>query len=142
MSLNEEKPALGRARIRKISLVIVNRVRENPTADSRVRLIEKLVQEQYPDSRLTLKELARQANISIWHLARVFKSHTGASIKQYLRAVRMTKAKELLLTTTLSIKEVAAAVGHNHVSDFDHHFKATFQMRPGEFRRVRGKNPQ
>jgi len=100
----------------------------------RVTLAIRLIHQQYQHTGLTLAHFASQLNISVWHLARIFKKETGESLKQHLRAVRMTKAKELLVVTTCSIKEIAASVGYNHVSDFDHHFKAAVHMRPGEYR--------
>ncbi len=60
---------------------------------------------------------------------------TIESLKEYLRDLRLKKAVLLLQDPTLSIKEIAAAVGYKYVSDFDHHFKSTYGMRPGEYRR-------
>lgn len=105
--------------------------------DTRIVMAVKLINEQYQNASLTLGELAKQLNVSMWHLARLFKKETGLSVKQYLRDVRMKKAEELLLNTMLSIKQVAVAVGYNHVSDFDHYFKKVHEMNPGEYRRVR-----
>jgi transcriptional regulator GlxA family with amidase domain len=106
----------------------------SPRYNTKVHLALALINEQYTQSRLKLRDIAKQLNISVWHLSRLFKKEIGYGVIRYLRAVRMGKAQELLQDTTLSIKEIAAAVGYNHVSDFDRHFKASSGMRPGEFR--------
>jgi len=106
-----------------------------PSSDLRVHRVINLIHEQYAHGKLTLGQLARQLNLSTWHLAHLFKRETGCSVISYLRNWRIKKAQELLVSSVFSIKEVAAAVGYNHVSDFNHHFKALFNMSPGEYRR-------
>ncbi|HEY7910573.1 MAG TPA: helix-turn-helix transcriptional regulator [Blastocatellia bacterium] len=135
----QKKDMEAKARIGKVSLVISARSGAGDITalrNLRIRQAIRLINEQYQQTGLTLGQIAGQLNLSVWHLSRLFKKETGESVKQYLRAVRMIKAQELLLNSVFSIKEIAAAVGYNHVSDFDHHFKATFNMRPGEYRQV------
>jgi AraC-like DNA-binding protein len=104
--------------------------------DGRIKLVIKLVEQQYEKDEPTLGKMAQHAGLSIWYLARLFKKNTGVNFGEYLRNLRMKKAESLLRDTFLSIKEIAAATGYKHVSDFDHHFKATYGMRPGEYRRA------
>jgi transcriptional regulator GlxA family with amidase domain len=103
--------------------------------DSRVKLVIKLVDQQYARNDPTLSKMAKQVGLSIWYLPRLFKKHTGISFGEYLRNLRLEKAEKLLQDTTLSIKEIAAAVGYKYVSDFDHHFKSAYGICPGEYRR-------
>jgi transcriptional regulator GlxA family with amidase domain len=104
--------------------------------DGRIKLVIKLVEQQYEKDDPTLGKMAQHAGLSIWYLARLFKKNTGINFGEHLRNLRMKKAESLLRDTFLSIKEIAAAVGYKHVSDFDHHFKAAYGMRPGEYRRL------
>jgi|SRR3712207_5541199 len=106
------------------------------TNDVRIRLALKIIEKQYAHSALNLTTLAKKLDISIWYLARLFKKYTGAGVRDYVRSLRLEKARELLRETLLSIKEVAVAVGYKHVSDFDHHFKAAYGARPGDYRRL------
>jgi transcriptional regulator GlxA family with amidase domain len=107
----------------------------NGSIDARVKLVIRLVEQQYERDDPTLSKMAKHAGLSIWYLARLFKKNTGIHFGEYLRNLRLKKAEHLLRDTMLSIKEIAAAVGYKHVSDFDHHFKSTYSMRPGEYRR-------
>lgn len=109
----------------------------NGSIDGRIKLVIKLVEQQYARDDPTLRKMAKQAGLSIWYLPRLFKRNTGISFGEYLRKLRLQKAEKLLQDTTLSIKEIAAAVGYKHVSDFDHHFKSMYGMCPGEYRRSR-----
>jgi two-component system response regulator YesN len=102
--------------------------------DRRIRLVRRLIEEQYSDTNLHVGNLAQQVGLSSRHLSRLFKKNIGIGFREYLRTVRMNKAEELLKTTCLSIKQVAAAVGYKYVSDFDQHFKMDYGLKPGEFR--------
>lgn len=102
----------------------------------RVRLAVRIIEDQSSCADITLMKIAQQLNVSIWHLARLFKKNVGMSFREYLRTTRLKKAEELLRSSGLSIKEVAAAVGYKHVSDFDHHFKSGYGMTPGEYRHL------
>ena len=50
--------------------------------------------------------------------------------REYVRNVRLRHACRLLESSNLSIKEIAAAVGYVHLSDFYHHFKQAFGASP------------
>lgn len=102
----------------------------------RIRLAARLIDEQATCVDITLKKIAGQLDISIWHLARLFKKNMGVSFREYLRTIRLKKAEELLCSSGLSIKQVAAAVGYKYVSDFDHHFKMSYGLTPGEYRHL------
>jgi YesN/AraC family two-component response regulator len=54
---------------------------------------------------------------------------------EYLKQVRMEKAKELLSDPYLPIKQVRAQVGYTHVPSFDRDFKRLVGMTPSEYRR-------
>jgi AraC-like DNA-binding protein len=103
--------------------------------DARIQLVINLVDQQYQRDDPTLSKMAKHVHLSIWYFARLFKKNTGSHFSEYLRNLRLEKAEKLLENPVLSIKEVAAAVGYKHVSDFDHHFKSTYGIPPGEYRR-------
>lgn len=122
-------------RICKASLELPLEYLVGNSIDRRVKLVIELVDQQYAREDPTLSKMAKQVGLSIWYLPRLFKKHTGISFGEYLRNLRLKKAEKLLQDTTLSIKEIAAAVGYKYVSDFDHHFKSAYGIPPGEYRR-------
>jgi AraC family transcriptional regulator len=60
---------------------------------------------------LTVPALARLAGVSHNHLTRLFQMETGSSVIAYLRQRRMTRARHLLVSSTLSIPAIATSVG-------------------------------
>jgi AraC-like DNA-binding protein len=89
--------------------------------------------------KLSLREMAEVAALSQSYFCRLFKTQMRVSPGEYLIALRMKKAHTLLTKTTLSIKEVMAAVGYDTRSNFLNHFKEYFDVPPSEYRQ-RGRH--
>ena len=87
--------------------------------------------------RLSLEDLAGLVSLSRSHLCHSFKAEMGMSVGQYLKYIRMQRAGELLETTRLSVKEVAAAVGMFDQSHFVRAFKKSHGLTPTQFREKR-----
>ncbi|MEK6322206.1 MAG: helix-turn-helix domain-containing protein [Acidobacteriota bacterium] len=85
--------------------------------------------------RISLTELADAANLSPTHLSRLFKNQTKLSPGEYLIKLRMKKARHLLATSLLSIKQIMALVGYSDRSNFVRHFKRYFGLLPSEYRK-------
>ena len=65
----------------------------------------------------------------------VFKEVTGVGFKEYVTQLRVTEAKRLLVSTDLSVAEVAQAVSYTNLSQFYKVFDRTTSMSPAEYRR-------
>ena len=109
-------------------------VPRNRTRNPRVQVVIDFMNTNLQRS-ISLSELADLANLSRSHLCRLFKSQTGLSPGEYLRRLRMEKARELLSTSVLSIKQIMAMAGYNSKSHFVHHFRRSFDVAPSEYRR-------
>ncbi|MBV9959519.1 MAG: helix-turn-helix domain-containing protein [Acidobacteria bacterium] len=83
---------------------------------------------------MTIAELADRVNLSISHLRHLFKAETGMSPAQYLKAQRLRKAKDLLETTFLSIKEIMRATGASDKSRFAQDFRKAYGLTPTRYR--------
>ncbi len=79
---------------------------------------------------LTLDHIAAYLQVSKFHLSRVFKKHTGNTLHNYLTAMRMQRAEELLNEGRLHIAGIAAATGFNDVEYFGRVFKKYFKRSP------------
>lgn len=87
--------------------------------------------------KVTLSESARVAYLSPSRFSHLFKTQTGLSPGEYLIRLRMEKARHLLTTSLLSIKEVMALVGYGTRSNFVLHFKRFFDCAPSEYKKRR-----
>lgn len=88
---------------------------------------------------LSLAELAQSVNLSVWRLAHIFKTEVGMPPIKFLKLLRMERAKVLLETSYLSVKEIAFQVGLNDESHFVRDFKTVFGASPTVYR-MRSKN--
>lgn len=93
---------------------------------------------RHPAKRLSLPEAAELANLSPDHFSRLFKSHVGASFRQYSLDVRLDRARHLLEETTLTVSEIAQSLGYDDVFLFSRQCKAHFGSAPTH---LRGKSP-
>ena len=83
---------------------------------------------------LSLAEFAQSVNLSVWRLCHIFKSDVGMPPIRYLRLLRMERAKDLLESSFLSVKEIAFRVGLNDESHFVRDFKSTYGFSPALYR--------
>ena len=83
--------------------------------------------------KITPIEIAHSIRLSPSRLRELFKGQTGTSLARYQRELRLHRAKHLLETTFLSVKEVAASVGLTSVGHFVTDFKKAHRMTPSEY---------
>lgn len=98
--------------------------------------VEKIIEMMREDVRgeLSLAEFAQSVNLSVWRLCHIFKSDVGMPPIRYLRLLRMERAKNLLESSFLSVKEIAFQVGLNDESHFVRDFKSTYGFSPALYR--------
>lgn len=102
--------------------------------DIRIQRLISYIEEQ-PHRPLSLAFMARVTGLSASRLRHKFKSEVGVTPTVYLQALRLRKAKELLTTSNLTVKEARAAVGMSSDSYFTHQFKRRFGSTPSHFKR-------
>ena len=78
--------------------------------------------------------MADEFQISNYVLSRVFKNQVGVGFAEYVSGKRLDLAKELLLTTSYSVREIALMVGISNEKYFFKVFKTSVGMTPTEFR--------
>jgi AraC-like DNA-binding protein len=106
--------------------------------DQRVQRVITLIDNNF-HQHLSEEDLGRAVNLSPWGLCHLFKSETGKAPLQYLRTVRMEKAKSLLETTFLSVKQIMRLVGLRDESHFVRDFKIRYGLSPTTHRRSVGQ---
>lgn len=85
--------------------------------------------------KITLDDLAHETHTSKFHLRRLFCHAMGASPTEYLMRLRVSKAKELLRLSTLSISQISEKTGFETPSYFIKLFRKYENVTPNEFRK-------
>jgi transcriptional regulator GlxA family with amidase domain len=106
----------------------------DPRISEATSLMRRAIQRKLP-----LYELAGATGLSVSRLCHLFHNQTGMSPRRYLKAARLESAKELLETSSFTVKEVAARAGFNHVGRFIGDFRKTYGATPLQFRRSLGR---
>ena len=85
-------------------------------------------------SEPTLGEIAAAAAISKFHLLRLFKAAFGCTPSAYWRARRLDRGRSLLRATSMSVAEIASALGYEDASAFIRAFRRHFGTTPQAIR--------
>ncbi|GAB3487197.1 GyrI-like domain-containing protein [Marinomonas epiphytica] len=109
-------------------------------SNATVARIEKALEyiHQHLDDPINVSILAEKCNWSRWQFQRVFGVATGLTVAQYVRELRLSKAAELLLNSSLKHIDVALTCGFESEISFSRAFKQMFQCSPRQYRQ-RGK---
>jgi AraC-like DNA-binding protein len=110
---------------------------ELPKLDLYRRIVQaKLFIDGHYAERIDAGEIADEACYSKFHFIRTFRGIYGKTPHQYLTAVRVEKAKELL-ERGASVTEACFAVGFDGVGSFTGLFKRRAGITPSEYQRLR-----
>ncbi|MDF9297252.1 response regulator transcription factor [Geobacillus stearothermophilus] len=108
-------------------------------AEERVRspLVKQAIQfiHEHLHQPFSLRELSEFLHVNASYLSTLFKEETNLTFSEYVTRARLQKAKSLLLTTNLTIVEVAEQVGYQTVKYFVKLFKEFEGMTPSQFRK-------
>ncbi|MGF1806908.1 AraC family transcriptional regulator [Aliivibrio sifiae] len=96
---------------------------------ARVAKAMNKMHQSYADG-LTVQNLAEEANMSVSAFHSAFRKVTLESPLQYLKKVRLNKAKELIQLDGRRVNEAAHSVGYTSTSQFSREFKRHFNMTP------------
>jgi AraC family transcriptional regulator len=80
------------------------------------------------------REIAQLCGYSPSHFAKIFRRETGQTIGRYLADARLRRAKELLATTELPLKEIARQLGFANPANFSTSFTRAVGETPGRYR--------
>jgi len=94
--------------------------------------------ERHLDQGLSATEVALRCGVSPPHLSRVLRAETGRGLRATIQHRRRERAANLLRTSSLSIKEVAASVGLTDPQQFNKFVRRELGLAPRELRRQAG----
>jgi transcriptional regulator GlxA family with amidase domain len=113
---------------------------KSPVVDQRIRVAVEFMKRSAFDRALQFKQIAARLNMSSSHLRHRFKKDVGVSPAHYVKCLRLQKARELLETTFLSVKEVMYSVGITDASHFVRDYKILFGESPSQTRISSSRN--
>jgi AraC-like DNA-binding protein len=95
---------------------------------ARLRIREAL------ESDLTIQKVAEDLGVSYSNFRKLFKEFTGLSPATYQQELRLMRAKELLSTTDLTVKEIAYRLNFESPDYFSAKFKAKMGCKPSDIK--------
>jgi len=88
-----------------------------------------------PEEDLTIIDLAKKLGVSRYYMIHQFKKITGTTIVSYKQGLKLSWAKRLLVTTELSMTEIALKCGFGSSSYFSKMFLQSEKVSPTEYRK-------
>lgn len=105
---------------------------------SRKRMELAAVKEHLDDhftEKIMLEELAEKFFINKFYLSKIFKETYGTTVNNYLISKRITRAKQLLRFTNMTVDEIGVAVGMGDANYFSRMFRKVEGISPREYRK-------
>ena len=120
-----------------LKIALFRREVSQPEQAREERPIQSLVRylQEHLGEDVTLAVLAEEFHLSAQYISQMFKSEIGVNFLTYLTNIRMEKAKNLLLTTPLSVAEVSEQSGYGDYRVFTKVFKKSEGVTPSQYRR-------
>lgn len=87
---------------------------------------------------ISLDDVSREVNISPYYFSKLFKEETGENFIEFLTGIRMEKARDLLVNTDKSMKEICSEIGYSDPNYFSRTFKKNMGVTPTEFKEGKG----
>lgn len=111
-----------------------------PSESPSDRLVDRAlaIVERHYAKDLTDSMVASQLGLSTSHFRFLFRQATGHPFHKYVVALRLEKAKQMLIEQELPVSQVATAVGFTGLSHFSRAFTQRFSASPSHIRRAAG----
>lgn len=114
--------------------VVTDAIGTSDRIEPRVARALRYVETRHADD-CSLRVLAAEAGLGVFHFLRSFKRSVGQTPCQHVMAVRLRAAARLLAGSDARVVDVAIESGFGDLSHFNATFRAVFGMQPGAYRR-------
>lgn len=115
---------------------LINKVKEKESADQ-PEWVDKLKELlHYDNTNISLCSLAQQLNVHPVHLSRAVPKYLSINLGDYIRQIKIKKAIPLLLSSNLSLTQIAYELGFSDQSHFNRVFKSYLKLNPRDYRKV------
>lgn len=121
----------------KISMYERNTMENSDLDKSDERVISSIMRymQEHLSEEISLSVLSEVFHLNPQYISQLFKNEIGVGFLAYLTNIRIEKAKKLLLSTSLSVTEIAEHTGYSDYRVFTKVFKKTEGITPSQFRR-------
>ena len=103
-----------------------------------IEIAKDQIRKTYMSDEISLNTIAAEVGMSPSYFSSIFSKEMGKTFVEYLTEIRMDRAKELLMCSSMKTSEIGYEVGHKDPHYFSYIFKKTQNCTPKEFR-ARGK---
>jgi len=128
---NDEK-----VNIQNILPIINHKGKLKDSYNTLIDRIDSIIERSYRDVNLGLYSISEELNVSNTYISTIYKEHYGIGIVNQINKKRIEWAKHQLLTTDLSVKEVALQAGFASDITFIRVFKKIEELTPGKLRKI------
>lgn len=87
------------------------------------------------DRRIAASDLSALCGYSEYYITEKFRKETGLSLSEYIRISKVEKAKSILASTSMTIKDIASQLAFNTTNYFIHTFKGVTGLTPTQYRK-------
>lgn len=103
-----------------------------------IEIAKDQIRKTYMSDEISLNTIAAEVGMSPSYFSSIFSKEMGKTFVEYLTEIRMDRAKELLMCSSMKTSEIGYEVGYKDPNYFSYIFKKTQNCTPKEFR-ARGK---
>jgi AraC-like DNA-binding protein len=107
-----------------------------PLYDDFVMVARDIVEKNYNNESFGCPELCDALKMSRSHVHRKLIAELNLSCSEFIKQIRLEKAKELLIETNYSIYEIAFSVGYPDANYFSRSFSKIYGFPPSQFRQA------
>lgn len=111
----------------------VNEVKENPHYSPLVQKTSEYI-EQHLGSKILARDIAEHLGYNEYYLTKRFKEETGCYINEYIKQLKIKRAKNILETTDMKIQEISEFLGFSTCNYFCTCFRNVTGISPQEYR--------
>lgn len=123
-----------------VSVESKNKRTEKPGARGSTAARAILYIESSDDLALGTEQIAAALGISKFYLCRVFKKDVGKTVSDFILEKRLSYADRLLLDGSLTVSDIARAVGYSSTSYFIKKYREYYGVSPGQRRNVKPRD--
>lgn len=105
-----------------------------------IQKLTEIIEANLANEKFGIEDLAKEMGMSHSNLHRKLHSALNQNISQFIREIRLKKAKELLLSEELTVSEISYRVGFGSPTYFNKCFRAYFRISPLEYRSLETKD--